>query len=177
MTTDPTELEFLHAHKDICVQFGYQNVTITVWHSAGDEASVQAVDQVGGARIARFAHGVSGVHLVMHGAGMPSAGARSGLAASARKWSAHTAAAAVVIEQAGFFGSAMRSAVTGIQLLSKAEFPIRVFASTREAADWLPGPHAERTGIVLDRARFNAALQAAREIKAASAALRSNRPR
>ena len=107
--------------------------------------------------------GVSGVQLITHGAGMPTAGARTALAEQARKFSDGTVAVAVVIEQAGFFGSAMRSAVTGIQMLAKAAFPIKVFRSVQEVAAWLPGPHAERTGTVLDPARLEAVLETVRD--------------
>lgn len=174
MAQDSIELEFLHAHRDECVLFAYRDVTITVWHASAEDAAVHVVDQVAGSRIPLFPNGVSGVHLVTQSAGMPSAEARSGLAASARKWSAQTAAVAVVLEQAGFFGSAMRSAVTGIQMLSKAEFPIRVFANTREAAGWLVGPHGQRTGTMLDAARFDEALQRCRTIRSAVPALRAS---
>jgi hypothetical protein len=172
---DPIELEFLHAHGDVCALFGYGDVTITVWHSSGDELAVRSLDDVSALRLPRYPRGVSGVHLVKHNAGLPTAGARSALVASARKWSAQVAAVAVVIEQAGFFGSAMRSAVTGIQLLSKAEFPMRVFASTRAAADWLTVPHAERTGTVLEPASFDAALQRARTLRSAAPGAQATR--
>jgi len=172
--SDPIELEFLHAHGGICALFGYRDVTITVWHGSGDEQAVRSLDEVSALRLPRFPRGVSGVHLVRHNAGLPSAAARSALVASARKWSGQVAAVAVVIEQAGFFGSAMRSAVTGIQLLSKAEFPMRVFASTRAAADWLAVPHAERTGTVLDPASFDAALQRARVLESVAPGARAS---
>lgn len=174
LAAESIELEFLHAHGDNCVLFAYRDVTITVWHGSADDVAVHVMDQVAATRIARFPGGVSGVHVVTHGAGMPTAGARSALAASARKWSAQTAAVAVVLEQAGFFGSAMRSAVTGIQMLSKAEFPIRVFGSTREAAGWLPGPHVQRTGTTLDAARFDAALQQSRVLRSATPSIRAS---
>ena len=161
--SDPIELELLHVHKDICALFAYRDVNITVWHASGDETAVHSLEPATAVRISRFTRGVSGVHLITHAAGMPTSGARSALVAQARKWSGQTAAVAVVIEHAGFYGSAMRSAVTGIQLLAKAEFEIHVFASVREAADWLPGPHGARTGTVLDPNRFHAALHTARQ--------------
>lgn len=163
MARNPIQLELVYAHKDICALFGYGDVNITVWHASGDEPAVLSLEPLAAKRIASFPRGVSGVQLVTHAAGMPTAGARNALAAQGRKWAKETAAVAVVIEHTGFFGSAMRSVVTGIQLLAKAEFPIRVFASLQEAADWLPIPHAERTGTVLDPASFYAALKLARE--------------
>jgi hypothetical protein len=173
---DPIELELLHTHGDVCALFGYGDVTITVWHGHATEAAVLGVDEVSFKRAPRFPKGPSGVHLIKHGAGLPDAAARSALVASARKWAGKVASVAVVIEQAGFFGSAMRSAVTGIQLLSKAEFPMRVFASTRAAAEWLPTPHRERTGTVIDPARFDAAMQRARVLESAATATRSGSP-
>lgn len=147
--------------------FGYRDVNISVWHESGEEVAVRALDEVAAGRIARFPRGVSGVQLVMHNAGMPTAGARAALVEAASRWAGRTAAVAVVIEQAGFFGSAMRSAVTGIQMLAKAEFPIKVFGTTRNAAEWLAPLHAEKTGTLLDPTRFDAALQKARTIRAA----------
>jgi len=162
---EPIELELLHAHGEVCAMYGYRDVTITVWHASGDEAAVHSLDEVSFRRLPRFPRGVSGVHVIKEGTGLPSAGARAALVASARKWAGQIAAVAVVIEQAGFFGSAMRSMVTGIQLLSKAEYPMRVFATTRAVADWLPVPHAERTGTVLEPASFDAAMQRACALK------------
>src|SRR5687768_10115132 len=90
LAQESIELEFLHAHRESCVLFAYRDVTITVWHGSADDVAVHVMDQVAATRIARFPGGVSGVHVVTHGAGMPTAGARSALAASARKWSAQT---------------------------------------------------------------------------------------
>lgn len=160
---DHTEIELLHAHRDVSTLYGYGDVTITVWHASGDEPAVLAMEPAAARRLVKYPRGVSGVQLITHGAGMPTAGARNALAEQARKFSAGTVAVAVVIEQAGFFGSAMRSAVTGIQMLAKAAFPIKVFRSVQEVAAWLPGPHAERTGTVLDPARLENVLQTVRD--------------
>jgi hypothetical protein len=140
-------------------------VNITVWHASGDERAVRSIEDTLPARVARFPEGVSGVHIITESAGLPTSGARDALVESARKWGKLTAGVAVVIERAGFWGSALRSAVTGIQMVSKAEFPIRVVGSLREAAQWLPDVHEQRTGVALPRTRFAEALQAARDMR------------
>ena len=164
------ELELLHAHGEICVLFAHRDVNITVWHRGADVAAVNAVEPAVTSRFERFTK-VSVVHLIMHTAGLPSGAARTALAGQARKWPGRMAAVAVVIEHGGFFASAMRSAITGIQMvLVKPDFPVRMFSNAREAADWLPAHHAERTGHALDAAALFSALQAAREPRAASPA-------
>jgi hypothetical protein len=59
-------------------------------------------------------------------------------------------AGAVVLEQAGFVGAAVRSVVSAVLLAARPEIPVKMFATGGEAGTWLAGkgygriPSAER---------------------------------
>jgi hypothetical protein len=107
--------------------------------------------------------GLSTVHVMTESAGPPTHEARRGFAETGRRWEKSIRCVSLVIEREGFWGSALRSAVTGIQmLLNRANYPIEVHASIAETAAWLPSRHFARSGVRLDPGGLLNALHSAR---------------
>ncbi|AKF09493.1 hypothetical protein [Sandaracinus amylolyticus] len=52
-------------------------------------------------------------------------------------------ASAIVLTESGLHGALVRSILTGIQLASRRPVPQRVFASVREAVEWIASKNAE----------------------------------
>jgi hypothetical protein len=98
--------------------------------------------------------GLSNVHVVESGTGLPSPEVRELLIGLMRRRAARRACLAVVPAGAGFWASTLRSFATGIRLMSPRSFEMGIHTSLEEVADWLPGPHFERTGTRLDRTRL-----------------------
>jgi hypothetical protein len=70
-------------------------------------------------------------------ASLPSTPARTGLARLLQRNSAHLIGSAVAFEGSGFRAAAVRGVATSIALLSRHEFPHRVFSGTDAALSWL----------------------------------------
>jgi hypothetical protein len=103
--------------------------------------------------------GVSNVHVVDSSTGLPSPEVRELLIGLMRRRASRRACLAVVPIGAGFWASTLRSFATGIRLLAPRSFEMGIHTSLEEVADWLPGPHFERTGTRLDRNRLLDALR------------------
>lgn len=125
----------------------WKDVNVAVWRQAASAAAVARIDHTIPGRIKALPGRHSTVHIALASVGPPTSEARTAFAESARRWKDITGAVAVVIENNGFLASALRSAVTGIQLLSGTQFPLRAHKSIEEAAPWLV-EHHERTARV-----------------------------
>jgi hypothetical protein len=109
--------------------------------------------------------GLSNVHVVESSTGLPSPEVRELLVGLMRRRASRRACLAVVPAGAGFWASTLRSFATGIRLMAPRSFEMGIHSSLEEVADWLPGPHFERTGTRLDRNRL---LEAMRRTEALS---------
>ena len=158
------QLEILHRHPGSCLVCAYRNVFITVWYGRADDTAAEVIERFLPGRTERYPDGIAGVHVICQSAGLPPQGARQVLTESARRWSKQTAGVAVVLERAGFSGSAMRSVVTGIILLSRSEVPIEICGSLSEAAAWLQRTTDAKTGVRSTTAELHEAMQSARRI-------------
>ena len=147
------------------VTAAYKNVHIMVWYGNPTVESIDMLDTVTVDRVRECPSGISAIHVVLPSTGLPSNAARDGLVQSGKRWSAHLACVAVVIERKGFWGSAMRGAVTGIQLLAPRTFVSQVHDSIEQAVEWPPPPHLKRTGVQLDPAELLSVIQRVREMR------------
>jgi hypothetical protein len=106
-------------------------------------------------------HGVSFVHLVEDGAGLPDAVARRALAGMMESFSETTVCVGVVLMGNGFWASAMQSVLTSMRLVAPPRrWTMRFASRMSELSDWLPQLHMERTRQRIDRAELEAVLKA-----------------
>lgn len=141
----------------------YANVNIYVWVDSATGPIADRLEQHVARQVPQSPNGLSTVHVMTDTAGPPTPDARRGFAETALRWEKSIRCVSLVIERQGFWGSALRSAVTGIQmLLKRVDYPVEVHASIGETAAWLPSRHHARSGIKLDPAGLLKALQSAR---------------
>jgi hypothetical protein len=128
----------------------WKNVFIGIWES---QATMPAVDRmVRATESMNELHptGRSTIHIVVHGAGLPSADVRAHFVDVLKKNADQIACVAVVVGGTGFWTSALRSFVTGLRWLAPRTFHFRMFTTIEELARWLPDEHNKRTGIEID---------------------------
>ena len=131
--------------------YSWKNVVGTLWVGPVTLPGIELHDQKLGALCELHPRGVSTVDLVLPGRfKLPSAEVRERLVRFTQKYAQRVVASAVVLPGDGFWASAVRGAVTANSLLSRTEIKQQVFATSRQAADWLPPVHLQRTGIVVE---------------------------
>lgn len=141
----------------------YSNVNILVWTDSATGAITERYEQHVARQVPLSPHGISTVHVITESARPPTLEARRGFAETGRRWEKSICCVSVVIERQGFWGSALRSAVTGIQMvLRRAEYPVEVHANISETAAWLPIRHHARSRVRLDSVALLQALEGVR---------------
>jgi hypothetical protein len=141
----------------------HSNVNIMVWVGAATGEITDRYQHIVARQVPVSPRGLSTVHIMTALAEPPTSEARRGFADVARRFESSIVSAALVVEREGFWGSAMRSAITGIQLLfAPGNYPMKVFAGVGEAAAWMPRQHSARSGVKLDPALFRAVLEGVR---------------
>jgi hypothetical protein len=141
----------------------YHNVNIFVWVSSATGVITDRIQRIVAKQVPANPKGLSTIHVMTPLATPPSPEARRGFADIARRWHDSIVSASLVIEREGFWGSALRSAVTGIQmLLANGDYPVKVHGNVAEAAAWVATNHFVRSGVKLDATELLAALESAR---------------
>jgi hypothetical protein len=140
----------------------HHNVLITCWTAQGTGPLIATLGTALGAFIARHPEGVSNVHVIAAGLPLATNEARDALGVLMKLHGAQLACVGIVLEGTGFWASATRGLIVGLQLMVRNLFAIRTCATVSELVDWLPKEHAGRTGIALDPKQFARAIADAR---------------
>jgi hypothetical protein len=141
----------------------YANVNILAWVGSATGEITDRYQHIVARQVPASPRGLSTVHIMTPLSSPPTPEARRGFVETARRYESSIICASLVIEREGFWGSALRSAVTGIQLLiAPGDYPIKVHASVDEVASWLPRNHAARSGVKLDPGMLLLALHGVR---------------
>lgn len=127
----------------------WKNVWFNLWLAPAEGYLVDRMGQLTDEHRARFPRGMTAVHWVRPGAGLPTADGREALTRLAGR--GDIPCVGVILSGAGFWASAMRSLVTGIRLMSGGKFSMRINASIEELAEWFPAAHQAYTGIAIDK--------------------------
>jgi hypothetical protein len=160
--SEPPGLTTLDSEPNAFWYGAWKNVNIVVWAQAATREAVERLDRFIPERAEAHPERLSTVHIATPTAGVPNADARAAFADTAKRWPHNTGCVAVVLEHKGFAASAMRSAVTGIQLLASIGFPLRSHRSLEEAVPWLVEMHTKTTRVELDPGELRLVLQSAR---------------
>ena len=146
-----SELTLLAAEPADYALFRFQSIAINVWRSQPNERGVKVLTDLTQESLSVCPKGISSIHCIESGAGVPTSEARRGLRDIATRYESHIACVGVILYGEGFWASAIRSAVAGILLVGpKPAFPLRMYASAQELTAWLPELHQQRTGIAVD---------------------------
>jgi hypothetical protein len=133
--------------------YRFGNLAINVWTAQPTGPAVRRLTELTVESRRKCPEGISSVHWIMQGVALPTPEARAELRQLATRHGDHIACVGVVLNGEGFWASAVRSALMGILLVGpKAAFPLRLYGSAEELAEWLPGEHVRRTHTYLDRA-------------------------
>jgi hypothetical protein len=158
------ELAPLAARPGEVACFRYQNVAINIWLSTPTESGVALLHELTHASRKACPEGISSIHCMEPGTGLPTAGARAALGELSTQFAQHIAGVGVLLLSGdGFWASAVRSALSGIvQTLPNARFPLRFFGSSVEVAEWLVEIHERKTHTRLDAALLSRQVDEAR---------------
>ena len=138
--------------------FVWQNVTIVAWASAATGSVVQRIDAASAPLLKEHREGISTIHLVKEGAGMPTAEAREGFLQSMKVNAKSLQCVSVVMLGGGFWASTLQSIVTGMRMLAPNSFVLRVDNGFDSCVHWLPPEHLRRTGVALRPDELKAAM-------------------
>lgn len=138
----------------------WSNVLIAYWQHQADGASIKHLVSVCDELVKAHPHGISIIHMVREGAGLPDAAAREGLARMGDRFAHETACLAVVLMGAGFWASALQSVITGIRLIAPPRPSLMRFArDLDELESWFAQEHLRRSGTRLEPAKLTALLR------------------
>lgn len=132
----------------------YKNIFVGVWESQATMEAVERMVKATNTMSELHPTGRSTIHIVAHGAALPTAEVRAHFASTLKAHADQIACVAVVIGGTGFWTSALRSFVTGLRWLAPRSFDFRLCGTTYELSRWLPNEHNKRTGIDIDPKRL-----------------------
>jgi hypothetical protein len=144
------ELKVLDHEPEKFVFTAWRNVSFFFWTASATPGAVVRLAQCTEPLYEEHPRGVSNVHVVESGVGLPSPEVRELLLGLMRRRADRRACLGVVPAGSGFWASTLRSFVTGMRLVSPRSFEIGVHASLAQVADWLPDVHYAKTGVQLD---------------------------
>jgi len=114
--------------------------------------------------------GISNVHIIAAGLPLANTEAREALSALMKAHDGALACAGTVLDGTGFWASATRGVIMSLQMLAPSSYAMRTCASDAELVAWMPKPHAQRTGVVLEPKALEGAIAEARAHSAARSA-------
>ena len=131
-----------------------RNVVTFYWLRSNSLAAIEALvkvcEQVSAARTRPF----SAIHIVRPNIGLPGGPVRQALVAAMKKYADVSSCLAIVTPGAGFWVSALQSAITGMRMLAPAGASMLRFVTRPEdLRGWFVDEHMARTGESLDEQR------------------------
>lgn len=138
--------------------WSFRNVAINVWLQPPEVIAVERLIGLTRHMIAANPGGFSAVHYVPGGMALPTGDARQALVRLSSASDHGIACVGVVLAGGGFWASTVRSAVTGIQILARVEFSIRIAASVAELLTWFPRGHLAQTGVSVPPEQLESAI-------------------
>jgi|RhiMethySRZTD1v2_1073278.scaffolds.fasta_scaffold12487_10 hypothetical protein len=137
-----------------CVMATWKNLMVVAWAKAATLEISKKLETASVELIRAYPQGISSVHVIFDKTPLPAADARNHLREITERYAANLACVGTVIDGGGFWASAMRSFLTSLHWLSRRPFKAHYASSIAELADWLPPPHAQKTGVIIQPAEF-----------------------
>lgn len=159
-STLPRQLVLHESEAGAYAFYSWHDVMIACWSKQGTVHSLQLLMRLRETLNRQHPKGVSVVWLIADRAGLPPPEARPTAKELLERFREKRAALAFVLFGEGFWVSAMRAAITGVQALSRSKNPLKIFSRVEDLVDWLPAQHESHTGVHLDREALLAMLGA-----------------
>lgn len=153
-----SKLEALETEPGVLSIYGFENISIFVWHAKPTLAAAQQLARVSMRRRAEFAHGISVVHLVQATFEMPDPATRDAFVKLLRDGGGKLAVLCVIGGDGGFWASALRSLITGLRVLSRGSFDLGLHTDVGEAVKYLLPRHLEKTGVPINAEQLTSVL-------------------
>jgi hypothetical protein len=116
----------------------WDHLVLVIWRGVCDTAAVQRLERAGLDAQRRHPAGIALMGVVESTGVPPSAEMRKASTASNDRLARHgLVGVAGVLTQTGFAGSVVRGVITGMTLLSRSDYPFKVFEDHTHAAAWL----------------------------------------
>jgi hypothetical protein len=131
-----------------CVMGHWQGVMSSVWSTRATLELVAELEKLLVAASERHPK-ISSVHLITSSFSLPPADVRAKLGTLTQRYGDRLACSATMLGGTGFWASAIRGAVTGIQVLDLHRRRQRVFANLEELAKWVAPTHNAATGSTI----------------------------
>lgn len=161
-TTTTSELTVLDQEPGAFAFYKWQNLTIIVWASRATGPCVNRLAAV--TRVAIDAHpeGITNIHLVARGVGVPTPEARDGFVDMMTTHSRRLACVAIVLEGGGIWAAALKTAIMGMRVLAPRSFLLRMHDSLEDVPRWVTREHLKRTGVLVHPKQLRSVLVEAR---------------
>ncbi len=132
----------IYQHDDQHVVGSWKNLLFTIFRGRTTLAAIHNSRQARDQLAAFHRAGISMLVVVESHSAMPTADVRKALQEALEGGAGTTLLSAVVHEGTGFQASAIRSVVTGLNMLTRLPYPHRIFATVGDAAVWIGGNSA-----------------------------------
>jgi hypothetical protein len=155
-----SEPSLLEREPGVVSLYAFDNITLIVWHAQPNERAVDRLHRVTERRRKQYPNGISTIHLVKVDISLPDQPTRDAFVRLMKSSNGALACVAVVVGGAGFWASTARSMITGMRVLARGQFDMRLHGEISEVVKWLPERHAARTGVHVDAVQLGRALHA-----------------
>jgi hypothetical protein len=146
----PEHVEILACQPGHYVFASWRNLTILYWLGQAVGPAVRRLQAITAEFVEAHPEGISNIHLVKDGAGLPDTQARVGFNAIMERHPNAFACISIVLLGAGFWASALQSVITGLLMVAPRTFMLRFAGNPAELRTWLPKEHTRRTGEAID---------------------------
>ncbi len=155
---DSTSTQVLHDANGFSIAT-WKNVALHLWTVAGTPEMVAKLDEFSLAFTSAHPEGISAIHIIAKGAPLPGKEVRDLLREVSERHAKHVACVCHIVEGSGFWASALQSFLTGLHWLTQRSYSLRICSDIAAAAQWVPGPHADRTKVTLAPAELERAIR------------------
>lgn len=127
-----------------------RNLLIFYWASDGTIDGTQLLASVVDKQTANRTRRASAIHVIHQRVGLPDGAVRAALQSNMARYAEVTACLGIIMLGAGFWASALQSALTGIRMVAPTGSSVMRFGQTPESVvPWFAREHAERTGALV----------------------------
>lgn len=152
----------------------WKGVGIVHWMAQANGAAVRRVHELFESLVDAHPRGVSFIHVVREGAGLPDPEARRALAEMMASFAGETVCVAVVLLGSGFWASALQSLLTGMRLVAPPRpWTMKFSSRISDVSKWLPELHERRTQEALESGELHAAIELVLSCQSEATALRA----